>query len=296
MQPTTTAANHEDSGIDNSDDIDTSEDVQRSNFTSESDSDEWADFCPRKKKERQLGSNIKLEASSEKQTPSSVVAPVKGAKFPRFEIAYETYKKYATFNRFRWVKTTKTKNRGPKKAYYVRRLVCQGYGKKQARKNKKQSAREVGPGMKCGCGVFVEMYVHMQTDHTTVTQACLEHSYPCIPSTAQLRLGRKKSGVEPSSIPVQILKDMSNMFDKQLSTQSIREMLLANKKFPKSIMITAEFVRNMKLYIKQHNILPDMPDTEVDRMVNMDAHSALEYEDVMISSELLNSSAALASS
>jgi hypothetical protein len=51
----------------------------------------------------------------------------------------------------------------------------------------------------------------------------------------------------------------------------------------------------MKLYIKQHNILPDMPDTEVDRMVNMDAHSALEYEDVMISSELLNSSAALAS-
>ena len=38
-----------------------------------------------------------------------------------------------------------------------------------------------------------------------------------------------------------------------------------------------------------------MPDTEVDRMVNMDAHSALEYEDVMISSELLNSSAALAS-
>ena len=81
------------------------------------------------------------------------------------------------------------------------------------------------------------------------------------------------------------------MFDKQLSTQSIREMLLANKKFPKSIMITAEFVRNMKLYIKQHNILPDMPDTEVDRMVNMDAYSALEYEDVMISSELLNSSA-----
>ena len=210
LQPTTTAANHEDSGIDNSDDIDTSEDVQRSNFNCESDSDEWADFCPRKKKERQLGSNIKLEASSEKQTPSSVVAP-------------------ATFNRFRWVKTTKTKNRGPKKAYYVCRLVCQGYGKKQAWKNKKQSAREVGPSMKCGCGVFVEMYVHMQTDHTTVTQACLEHSYPCIPSTAQLRLGRKKSGVEPSSIPVQILKDMSNMFDKQLSTQSICEMLLANK-------------------------------------------------------------------
>ena len=60
-------------------------------------------------------------------------------------------------------------------------------------------------------------------------------------------------------------------------------------------MITAEFVRNIKLYRKQHNILPDMPDTEVDGMVNMDAHSALEFEDVMISSELLNSSAVLAS-
>ena len=47
-----------------------------------------------------MGSNLKLEASSEKQTPSSVVAPAKGAKFPKFEIAYETYKKYATFNRF----------------------------------------------------------------------------------------------------------------------------------------------------------------------------------------------------
>ena len=62
LQPTTTAANHEDSGIDNSDDIDTSEDVQRSNFNCESDSDEWVDFPPRKKKERKLGSNIKLEA------------------------------------------------------------------------------------------------------------------------------------------------------------------------------------------------------------------------------------------
>ena len=40
---------------------------------------------------------------------------------------------------------------------------------------------------------------------------------------------------------------------------------------------------------------PDMPDTEVVTMVNVDVHSGVEYENLKICSELLNSSAALAS-
>ena len=97
---------------------------------------------------------------------------------------------------------TDHKNNEPwtEKSILRMQIGLSGVWKKQARKNKKQSAREVDPSLKCGCGAFVEMYVHMQTDHTTATKACLEHSYPCVPSNAQLRLGRKTSGVEPSSI------------------------------------------------------------------------------------------------
>jgi hypothetical protein len=69
---------------------------------------------------------------------------------------------------------------------------------------KKQSVR-------CGCKAAIQLYEHMVTGVTIMNKVELQHKYPCQPGVHQLLRGRRKAGVNPSSIPVEIVKDMANI-------------------------------------------------------------------------------------
>ena len=63
----------------------------------------------------------------------------------------------------------------------------------------------------------------------------------------------------PQSILLECVQDIADMIHAKLSAQSMREMLLKKKHFPKGFVIEAEFLRNMRLYVDRHKIQPDMP-------------------------------------
>ena len=112
--------------------------------------------------------------------------------------------------------------------------------------------------MSGGCKAAIQLYEHMVTGVTIMNKVELQHKYPCQPGVHQLLRGRRKAGVNPSSIPVEIVKDMANMFHTKVTTQSMRELLQRKANFPKSIIIDKDFIRSMRLYIEAHGILPDM--------------------------------------
>ena len=231
--------------------------------------------------------------SEEHHSPLRTFVPKAGAKFGKYEDAYQQSQKYAVARGFRWAKTTGTKNRGPGKKYRIRRLVCQGYGRKQTRKTK--GARQMGPSVRCGCTASIQMYEHMNTGRTIINKVQLEHNYPCEPGIKQLLRGRRKAGVNPSSIPVEVLKEVANMFQAQMSTQSIRDLLTRKPNFPKSILIDKDFVRSLRLFIRKHGISADMPCDVIRNKVGISQDmTAIEFEDVIIASGLSNSTAALA--
>ena len=224
---------------------------------------------------------------------SNKFEPKQGLKFKLFEHGYDKCQKYATKRGFRWTRTTRTKDRGHKRQYAIRRLVCQSYGKKQNTKTK--GMRDFGPSVRCGCKAAITLYEHMRTGETYIHKVNLAHSYPCQPGKHQLLRGRRKSGVNPSSIPLEILKELANMFHAKVSTQSIRELLSMKPNFPHSIVIDPDFVRNMRLYVERHEIVVDMPVSIIREKLNLSADmSAINYEDVIIAASMTHSVPALA--
>ena len=267
------------------------ENVPPSYLSVSSDSDFEAGKLPRSNKPSKLKS-VK-QAKKTTSAKLNTFVPAQGLRFRNFDEAYDKCQKYATNIGFRWRKTTGTKDRGPKKQFRIRRLVCQSYGTLQKTKN--QGVRATGPSVRCGCKAAIQLYEHMVTGVTIMNKVELQHKYPCQPGVHQLLRGRRKAGVNPSSIPVEIVKDMANMFHTKVTTQSMRELLQRKANFPKSIIIDKDFIRSMRLYIEAHGILPDMPVDIVAGKLGLSSHmSAINYEDVVIAAGLANSSAALA--
>ena len=267
------------------------------------------EFCAKKKKgKNQLSSSDgdpvceKREGRQEKEPSSeqdsdkggcSDFVPAVGLKFPSFDSAYQKCCKYGADRGIRWRKSTKTSGRGPQKQYFVRRLLCQSYGSKQIRKTK--GARLAGPSVRCGCSCNIQLYEHMENGTTIMNKVDLNHTFPCEPGIRQLLRGRRKAGANPSSIPFEILQELSTMFHTQVPTQSIRELLIRKPNFPRSILIDTDFIRSMRLYIKSHGISPDMPVTVIrDKLGLPEDTSGIEYEDFIISAGLSTSSTALA--
>ena len=152
----------------------------------------------------------------------------------------------------------------------------------------------MGPSVRCGCTASIQMYEHMNTGRTIINKVQLEHNYPCEPGIKQLLRGRRKAGVNPSSIPLEVLKEVANMFQAQMSTQSIRDLLTRKPNFPKSILIDKDFVRSLRLFIRKHGISADMPCDVIRNKVGISQDmTAIEFEDVIIASGLSNSTAAL---
>ena len=135
----------------------------------------------------------------------------------------------------------------------------------------------------------------MENGTTIMNKVDLNHTFPCEPGIRQLLRGRRKAGANPSSIPFEILQELSTMFHTQVPTQSIRELLIRKPNFPRSILIDTDFIRSMRLYIKSHGISPNMPVTVIrDKLGLPEDTSGIEYEDFIISAGLSTSSTALA--
>ena len=111
----------------------------------------------------------------------------------------------------------------------------------------------------------------------------------------QLLVGRRKAGVLPGSIPIEILKEIANWFHSKVTTQSIRELLLKKDNFPKSISLDAQFFRNLRLYLEYHKIRPDMPVQEIQKALEIDPNkTGIEYEDIILCAQKASSATAAA--
>ena len=90
-----------------------------------------------------------------------------------------------------------------------------------------------------------------------------------------------------------VYKNIADMIHSELTAQSMREMLLKKKQFPKSIVIDAEFLRNMRLYVDRHKIQPNMPLSQLRKALTLsdDEMGSVDYEEVVLAAIMDMSSA-----
>ena len=98
----------------------------------------------------------------------------------------------------------------------------------------------------------------------------------------------------PQSIPLECVQDIADMIHAKLPAQSVRELLLKKKSFPKSIIIDAEFLRNMRLFVQRHKAKPNMPISQLRKTLSLTDHEmdSVDCEEVVVAAIMELSSAA----
>ena len=244
--------------------------------------------------------NTVAVAGEEKQTCTDTdgqinLLPYLKQTFKSFQKGLNFANRYAADAGFCWTRTTKLENRGPNKKYTLRKIVCHRYGKKEVKKSLKlKGIRKLSASIKCGCGVFINFMEHQDTGKTYIAKMNLAHTWPCSPGGKQLIIGRRKGGKMPQSIPLECVQDIADMMHAKLRAQSVHKLLLKKKSFPKSIIIGAEFLRNMRLFVQRHKVKPNMPISQLRKTLSLTDHEmdSVDYEEVVVAAIMELSSAA----
>ena len=151
--------------------------------------------------------------------------------------------------------------------------MCNRGGRKF--KSEGKGLRKRGASQKVGCQWTVETMEDMRSGVTEITKSNTIHTYPCVPSNTQLLTARQKSGRNFRAIPMEVFQRVAGWIQCKVQTQSLRMNLELDPDFPKTITTDAQFMRNLRLFIKLHGITPN-------RSANPELQNkAVDYEEIM---------------
>ena len=171
---------------------------------------------------------------------------------------------------------------------------CQRGGKY---KSKSKGQRNRGASLKSNCKCYVSTLENPSTKEVIIAKASLKHTPPCNPSPMQSMIGRVKSGRNFKSRPFQVpppqlgnllfcthiifwkvIQRAAALIECRVSTQTLRMPLDKDPDFPRTISTDREFMRNLRLYIKQKGISAPKPSTT--GQISTDTED-IDYEQIM---------------
>ena len=175
---------------------------------------------------------------------------------------------------------------------------CQRGGKY---KSKSKGQRNRGASLKSNCKCYVSTLENPSTKEVIIAKASLKHTPPCNPSPMQSMIGRVKSGRNFKSIPFKVeppppppkwetyffalilffwkvIQRAAALIECRVSTQTLRMTLDKDPDFPRTISTDREFMRNLRLYIKQKGISAPKPSTTGQISTNTED---IDYEQIM---------------